>query len=88
MPDKGEVLPIGKGRIIKTMPKSAEKGARVAILSIGTRLAPAVEAARAVEASDATIGVTVADARWMMPDAYRPLPPTFALAACRRRLQP
>ena len=67
MPERGEVLPIGKGRIIKTMPESVEKGARVAILSIGTRLAPAVEAARAVEASDATIGVTVADARWMLP---------------------
>jgi len=67
VPEKGEVLPIGKGRIIKTMPEGVEKGARVAILSIGTRLAPAVEAARAVEASDATIGVTVADARWMKP---------------------
>jgi transketolase C-terminal domain/subunit len=69
VPEKGEVLPIGKGRIIKTMPEGAEKGSRVAILSIGTRLAPAVEAARAVEASDATIGVTVADARWMLPNA-------------------
>uniref|UniRef100_A0A7S0HD10 1-deoxy-D-xylulose-5-phosphate synthase n=1 Tax=Phaeocystis antarctica TaxID=33657 RepID=A0A7S0HD10_9EUKA len=67
VPERGEVLPIGKGRIIKTMPEGVEKGARVAILSIGTRLAPAVEAARAVEASDATIGVTVADARWMKP---------------------
>lgn len=67
VPEKGEALPIGKGRIIKTLPEGVAEGSRVAILSIGTRLAPAVEAARAVEASDPTIGVTVADARWMKP---------------------
>jgi len=67
VPEKGEALPMGKGRIIKTLPEGAAEGSRVAILSIGTRLAPAVEAARAVEASDPTIGVTVADARWMKP---------------------
>merc|ERR1719454_2636695 len=43
VPEKGEALPMGKGRIIKTLPE------------------------RAVEASDPTIGVTVADARWMKP---------------------
>ena len=67
VPEKGEAQPIGKGRIIKTLPEGVAEGSRVAILSIGTRLAPAVEAARAVEASDPTIGVTVADARWMKP---------------------
>jgi len=67
VPEKGEALPMGKGRVIKTLPEGAAEGSRVAILSIGTRLAPAVEAARAVEASDPTIGVTVADARWMKP---------------------
>jgi 1-deoxy-D-xylulose-5-phosphate synthase len=67
IPEAGEELPVGKGRVIKTMPEGVAKGSRVAILSIGTRLAPAVEAARAVEAGDATVGVTVADARWMKP---------------------
>jgi len=67
VPEMGEVLPVGKGRVIKPMPEGVKKGSRVAILSIGTRLAPAVEAARAVEAGDSTVGVTVADARWMKP---------------------
>ena len=53
VPEKGEALPMGKGRIIKTLPEGAAEGSRVAILSIGTRLAPAVEAARAVEVSRA-----------------------------------
>lgn len=65
MPAKGEALPIGKGRIIKEASADAEK--RVAILTLGTRLAPAVEAAREVEAAHPTVGVTVADARWMKP---------------------
>lgn len=65
MPAKGTSLPVGKGRIVTEASSSASK--RVAILSIGTRLAPAIEAARAIEASDSSIGVTVADARWMKP---------------------
>ena len=41
---------------------------RVAILSLGTRLAPSIEAARAIEAAtNGEVGVTVADARFMKP---------------------
>ena len=65
MPTKGTTLPVGKGRIVREAAADAES--RVVILSIGTRLAPAVEAARAIEADHPTVGVTVADARWMKP---------------------
>jgi len=66
MPAKGSVLPIGKGRIVRQdVNKAGTK--KVAILSIGTRLAPAVEAARALEATYPELSVTVADARWMKP---------------------
>ena len=65
MPAKGTALPVGKGRIIREA--SADVASRVAILSIGTRLAPSVEAARALEEANPEIGVTVADARWMKP---------------------
>jgi len=65
IPAEGEALPIGKGRVIKQIGEG--KTAKVAILSIGTRLAPAVEAARNIEAADDQVGVTVADARWMKP---------------------
>ena len=60
---RGAVLPIGKGRIMR----HADKGAptKVALLSIGTRLAAALEAANDL-ASD-SVGVTVADARFMKP---------------------
>jgi len=65
MPTKGHALPVGKGRVIRT---GASEGKRkVAILSIGTRLAPAVEAARNLEAAHPELSVTVADARWMKP---------------------
>mmetsp|Transcript_15743 Transcript_15743/g.19193 ORF Transcript_15743/g.19193 Transcript_15743/m.19193 type:complete len:736 (-) Transcript_15743:91-2298(-) len=77
IPARGEPLPIGKGRIIRrpggfnvngsanTRGKSRKD--RVAILSIGTRLHEALIAATDVEAADPSIGVTVADARFMKP---------------------
>jgi len=65
MPARGTSLPVGKGRIIREARSSMTS--RIAILSIGTRLAAAVEAARALESSNPSVGVTVADARWMKP---------------------
>jgi 1-deoxy-D-xylulose-5-phosphate synthase len=58
MPQRGEVLPIGRGRILR-------EGNKVAILSLGTRLAEALKAAEDL----ATYGVstTVADARFAKP---------------------
>ncbi|MCK0126699.1 1-deoxy-D-xylulose-5-phosphate synthase, partial [Gelidibacter sp. F2691] len=58
LPEKGEVLPIGKGRIIR-------EGARVAILSFGTRLSEVEAAAEALSARG--INPTVADARFAKP---------------------
>mmetsp|Transcript_14383 Transcript_14383/g.37311 ORF Transcript_14383/g.37311 Transcript_14383/m.37311 type:complete len:723 (+) Transcript_14383:19-2187(+) len=65
IPATGAVLPVGKGRIIKHADTDAKQ--KVAYLTIGTRLAPAIEAARAIEAANPEVGVTVADARWMKP---------------------
>ena len=65
MPEKGASLPVGKGRVVREARKGAER--KAVILSIGTRLAAAVEAARALEAEHDDLGVTVADARWMKP---------------------
>ncbi len=58
MPARGEILDIGKGRIIR-------EGNKVAILSLGTRLAEALKAAEDL----ATYGIstTVADARFAKP---------------------
>ena len=58
MPERGEVLKIGKGRIVK-------EGGRIAILSLGTRLAPALAAAEELDASG--LSTTVADARFAKP---------------------
>ena len=58
MPERGEVLEIGKGRII-------QEGARVAILSFGTRLKEVMEASEALRARGIT--PTVADARFAKP---------------------
>ncbi|WP_293573260.1 1-deoxy-D-xylulose-5-phosphate synthase [Phaeobacter sp.] len=58
MPDRGRVLEIGKGRIVA-------EGSRVALLSLGTHLAPCLEAAQMLDADG--IGVTVADARFAKP---------------------
>ena len=67
LPAAGVVLPVGKGRIVKAASKDAPREKKAVILSIGTRLAPAVLAARAVEQDNPGIAVTVADARWMKP---------------------
>jgi 1-deoxy-D-xylulose-5-phosphate synthase len=65
LPHRGTVLPIGKGRIVKT--GSPDKKYKASILSIGTRLAESVIAARALEAANPDIAVAVADARFMKP---------------------
>ena len=58
LPERGEVLEIGKGRLI-------QKGARVALLSFGTRLAEVQKAAEALSAKGIT--PTIADARFAKP---------------------
>ena len=58
MPERGEVLEIGKGRMIR-------KGKGVAILSFGTRLKEVLEACEALEARG--VSPTVADARFAKP---------------------
>ncbi|SMC53747.1 1-deoxy-D-xylulose-5-phosphate synthase [Rhizobium sp. RU36D] len=58
LPARGTVLPIGKGRVIET-------GSHVALLSFGTRLAPCLEARRALAMRG--ISATVADARFAKP---------------------
>ena len=58
LPERGEVLEIGKGRVI-------QQGARVAILSFGTRLAEVQKAAEALSARGIT--PTIADARFAKP---------------------
>lgn len=58
LPERGEVLEIGKGRIVR-------KGARVAILSLGTRLQEVLKAADILAARG--ILATVADARFAKP---------------------
>ena len=58
MPERGEILPIGKGRMIR-------EGKRVAILSFGTRLGEVLTACEALEAKG--ISPTVADARFAKP---------------------
>ena len=58
LPEKGEVLEIGKGRIVK-------QGSKVAILSLGTRLSEALKAAEILDARG--LSTTVADARFAKP---------------------
>ncbi|KLK93194.1 1-deoxy-D-xylulose-5-phosphate synthase [Microvirga vignae] len=58
MPEHGVPLAIGKGRIVK-------EGSRVAILSLGTRLAEALRAAEELDARG--LSTTVADARFAKP---------------------
>jgi 1-deoxy-D-xylulose-5-phosphate synthase len=58
MPDNPETLEIGKGRMI-------QEGARVAILSFGTRLQEVMRASEALQAKGIT--PTVADARFAKP---------------------
>ncbi|NLS02601.1 1-deoxy-D-xylulose-5-phosphate synthase [Rhizobium sp. P32RR-XVIII] len=58
MPARGEILQIGKGRIVK-------EGTKVALLSFGTRLADCLLAAEDLDASG--LSTTVADARFAKP---------------------
>jgi 1-deoxy-D-xylulose-5-phosphate synthase len=58
MPEQGVPLPIGKGRVLR-------EGDRVAILSLGTRLAEALTAAEELQARG--LSTTVADARFAKP---------------------
>jgi 1-deoxy-D-xylulose-5-phosphate synthase len=58
LPERGSVLPIGKGRILK-------EGGRAAILSYGTRLAEVLAAADLL--AQRGLPVTVADARFAKP---------------------
>lgn len=58
LPERGTVLPIGKGRVI-------QEGSKVAILSYGTRLAEAMKAAAELGARG--LSTTVADARFAKP---------------------
>jgi len=69
IPAHGEVLPIGKGRIMRSPDETRGRTRedRVAILSFGTRLSESLIAAKEVEEADPSLGVTVADARFMKP---------------------
>ncbi|PLT80994.1 1-deoxy-D-xylulose-5-phosphate synthase [Sinorhizobium medicae] len=58
LPERGEILEIGKGRVIK-------QGSKVALLSFGTRLADCLLAAEYLDA--AGLSTTVADARFAKP---------------------
>ena len=58
MPERGQILEIGRGRIIR-------EGAKVALLSFGTRLAECLVAAEDLDA--AGLSTTVADARFAKP---------------------
>ena len=58
LPMRGEILDIGKGRIIR-------EGSKVALLSLGTRLAEALKAAEDLE--NYGVSTTVADARFAKP---------------------
>ena len=58
MPERGEPMPIGKGRVVR-------EGSRVAILSLGARLGEALKAADELAARG--LSTTVADARFAKP---------------------
>jgi len=58
MPERGEVLPIGKGRILR-------EGTKIALLAYGTRLQDCLDAAE--ELSALGLSTTVADARFAKP---------------------
>ena len=58
MPERGVPLQIGKGRVMR-------EGSRIAILSLGTRLAEALKAAE--ELASRGLSTTVADARFAKP---------------------
>jgi 1-deoxy-D-xylulose-5-phosphate synthase len=58
LPERGDVLEIGKGRVVR-------EGSKVAILSLGTRLGEALKAAEELE--NYGVSTTVADARFAKP---------------------
>ena len=58
LPERGAPLEIGKGRVLR-------EGSRIAILSLGTRLAEALKAAEDLAARG--LSTTVADARFAKP---------------------
>ncbi|GLK75139.1 1-deoxy-D-xylulose-5-phosphate synthase [Methylopila jiangsuensis] len=58
LPARGQVLPLGRGRVLR-------EGSTVALLSLGTRLAAALEAAE--ELALRGVSTTVADARFAKP---------------------
>jgi 1-deoxy-D-xylulose-5-phosphate synthase len=58
LPERGEILPIGCGRVLR-------EGSDVAILSVGTRLGPALRAAEHLQTRG--VSCTVADARFVKP---------------------
>jgi 1-deoxy-D-xylulose-5-phosphate synthase len=58
MPERGQVLELGRGRVLR-------QGAKVALLSFGTRLADCLQAAE--ELGAAGLSTTVADARFAKP---------------------
>jgi 1-deoxy-D-xylulose-5-phosphate synthase len=58
LPARGEIVPVGRGRVLR-------EGSRVAILSLGTRLADALRAADELAARG--FSCTVADARFAKP---------------------
>jgi 1-deoxy-D-xylulose-5-phosphate synthase len=58
LPERGNVLPIGRGRII-------QEGTSVALFSLGTRLQECLKAAK--ELASYGVSVTVADARFAKP---------------------
>ena len=61
LPDVPQQLEIGKGRVVR----GSESGGKVAILSLGTRLAEAQKAADALEAKG--LATTIADLRFVKP---------------------
>jgi 1-deoxy-D-xylulose-5-phosphate synthase len=58
LPERGSILEIGRGRIVK-------EGTKVAILSFGTRLADSLKAAQDLDSKG--LSTTVADARFAKP---------------------
>jgi 1-deoxy-D-xylulose-5-phosphate synthase len=58
MPEHGEALPVGKGRVLR-------EGTKVALLSFGTRLGDCLKAAEELEGYG--LSTTVADARFAKP---------------------
>lgn len=58
MPERGQALEIGRGRVLR-------EGTKIALLSLGTRLADCLAAAEELEASG--LSTTVADARFAKP---------------------